>query len=340
MKGKGANRDMAIRATINHIELCAGAGMLGVGLHAAIPGLRTVCYVEREAYAAATLVARMEDAALDRAPVWDDLRTFDGRPWHGVVDLVSAGFPCQPHSVAGLQLGAADDRWLFDDILRIIVECGAPVAFFENVPGLLSSNRGSDFRRVLESLAEIGFDAQWDIFGAGAVGASHRRERVFILAYAENLRGREFVGRQPNGTDAQLGDAQGNGRIERGAEPAGQFWISAAGWNGGELADAGGERFQGGQLAGPSEERDWSQTHGSIGEPGGLVLFAPSPNDPRWPAIIEQRPDVEPAVCRVADGLANRVDRLRLVGNGVVPLAAAVAFRVLADRARKSRDQG
>jgi DNA (cytosine-5)-methyltransferase 1 len=336
--------------------------MLGVGLHAAIPGLRTVCYVEREAYAAATLVARMADAALDQAPVWDDLRSFDSRPWRGAVDIVSAGFPCQPHSVAGRRRGADDERWLFDDILRIVRECAAPVVFLENVPGLLSSNRGADFQRVLVGLAALGFDAQWVVVGAGAVGAAHRRDRVFILANREDMRGRAILGRQPHGAgesvaDAQLGGFDGDHRGIAGVEPADRR---------GELADAALDgRRQGrpephgpvGQpvplrcgepLADPSSERGTAGLSGPLARhegraripdddcDQGLRLFAPGPNDARWPAILAVRPDVEPTVRRVADGLAHRVDRLRLAGNGVVPLAAAVAFRVLADRALES----
>ena len=83
------------------LSLCAGAGGLDLGLVLAEPGYRAVGYVERDAFAAAVLVARMEDQTLDQGPVWDDLAGFDGRPWHGAVDLVSAGYPCQPFSVAG-----------------------------------------------------------------------------------------------------------------------------------------------------------------------------------------------------------------------------------------------
>ena len=87
------------------LSLCAGAGGLDLGLALAEPGYRAVGYVERDAFAAAVLVARMEDQTLDQAPVWDDLAGFDGRPWRGAVDLVSAGYPCQPFSVAGTVQG-------------------------------------------------------------------------------------------------------------------------------------------------------------------------------------------------------------------------------------------
>lgn len=94
------------------LSLCSGAGGLDLGLHLALSGYRTVGHVERDAYAAAILVARMEDAALDCAPVWDDVATFDGRPWRGAVDIVTAGYPCQPFSVAGTRPAYQLDKHL------------------------------------------------------------------------------------------------------------------------------------------------------------------------------------------------------------------------------------
>lgn len=115
------------------LSLCSGAGGLDLGLTIAIPGYRAVGHVERETYAAATLVARMEDASLDQAVVWDDVGTFDGRPWRGAVDIVTAGYPCQPFSVAGKRRGADDPRHLWPHVARIIGECEPPFVFLENV---------------------------------------------------------------------------------------------------------------------------------------------------------------------------------------------------------------
>ncbi len=89
--------------------------------------------VPRQTYAAAVLVARMEDASLDHAPVWDDVGTFDGRPWRGAVDIVTAGYPCQPFSVAGKRRGADDPRHLWPHVARIIGEVEPPFVFLENV---------------------------------------------------------------------------------------------------------------------------------------------------------------------------------------------------------------
>src|SRR5262245_17779546 len=96
------------------LSLCSGVYGLELGLHLALgDAYRTVCAIERDAYAAAILVARMEEQALAPFPIWDDLTTFDGRAWRGRVDLISAGFPCQPASTAGARKGIEDERWLW-----------------------------------------------------------------------------------------------------------------------------------------------------------------------------------------------------------------------------------
>ena len=176
--GSCCSIDMDIRPTRN-LALCAGVGGLELGLRVAT-GAATVCYVEREAYSAAVLVARMADGVLDEAPIWSDIGTFDGRPWRGVVDSITAGFPCQPVSTAGKRLGTDDPRWLWPHVARIIHDVGPRWVFLENVPGLIHAGLGN----VLGSLAGLGFDAEWGVFSAAGSGAPHLRRRVFILADA------------------------------------------------------------------------------------------------------------------------------------------------------------
>ena len=150
---------------------------------AGIPA-RTVAHVERDAYAAATLVARMEEAHLDRAPIWSGLTTFDGGAFRGRVDLVTAGFPCQPFSSAGQRLGVDDDRWLWPAVWQCVRDMGPRFLFLENVPQLVRHG----LSHVLADLAQDGWDAEWGLLTASAVGAPHKRERLWLLAHAPGIR--------------------------------------------------------------------------------------------------------------------------------------------------------
>ncbi|WP_240558651.1 DNA cytosine methyltransferase [Paracoccus contaminans] len=149
------------------LSLCSGAGGLDLGLTIAIPGYRAVGHVERETYAAATLVARMEDASVDQAVVWDDVATFDGRPWRGAVDIVTAGYPCQPFSVAGKRRGADDPRHLWPHVARIIDEVRPPFVFLENVAHHLRLG----FPEVASGLVGMGYRLAAGLFTAAEVGA-------------------------------------------------------------------------------------------------------------------------------------------------------------------------
>ncbi len=148
---------------------------------------RTVCHVERNAYAAAVLVARMEDEALDRAPIWDDLTSFDGAAWRGLVDCVTAGLPCQPYSVAGKQRGHEDERALWPHFVRIVDEAEPGVVFLENVP-LFQKH----FEPVWRRLRDMGF--VWApplLQTASEFGAPHLRKRFYALAAHPNRSGLE-----------------------------------------------------------------------------------------------------------------------------------------------------
>lgn len=332
---------------LHGVALCAGAAGLELGLHLALGDqYRTVCYVEREAFAAATLVARMADQALDPAPVWDDLTTFDGRPWRSRVDLVSAGFPCPPFSQAGQRGGADDVRYLWPDVRRTISDVGPRLVYLENVAGFVAHPDG--LRRVAGELAEDGFDTEWMSLATTEVGGSQERQRVFVLAYRD-LGGLPQLRWEPEHDGDARHDTDGSGRAHV-AQPDGAL-RGAGGDQGCDLAwsvdvrpgrdeavaaseccraavgDPAGPRCEG-CLHGPPAGREGSARPGA-----GLPIFPPLPDDlAAWGRVLHRAENLEPSLCRVADGMAHRLDRLHCTGNGVVALVAAYAFVCLAGR--------
>lgn len=189
------------------LSLFSGIGGLDLGIKEAFPDARTIAYVEANAYCRGILLARMRDGDLDVAPIAHDVRSFDGRPWAGVVDGILGGFPCQNLSVAGDRSGLAGEQsglwWAF---ARIIGEIRPQIVAIENVPGIFNRALGDQagsgdldhaadepdpdapIGAVLRSLAEMGYDAEWGCLPASAVGASHPRLRWFLLAHPDRAR--------------------------------------------------------------------------------------------------------------------------------------------------------
>ena len=291
---------------MNELALFAGAG--GGILGGKLLGWRTVCAVEWEPYPASVLCARQNDGLLPPFPIWDDVQTFDGHPWVGIVDVVSGGFPCQDISSAGRGAGIDGERsGMWREMARIIHEVRPRFAFVENSPMLTSRGLGT----VLGDLASMGFDARWGVLGAADVGANHQRDRIWIVArqrervsYAEH-HGSGWGEQQPESIEEEIGkftDAQCKGLERR--ENIGESKISRIG-SGGALGDPNSLR----KLQPKRSQQDqWGWTC-----------------DSSWWSI-------EPNVGRVADGVAARVDRLKAIGNGQVSLCAATAWRILNER--------
>ena len=156
----------------------AGGGLLGSKLL----GWRSVGYVEINEYCQKVLKARIDDGILDKAPIFTDVREFIksgcAREYRGFVDVVTAGFPCQPFSVAGKQKGEDDERNMWPETLAVLRAVRPRFAFLENVPGLLAHEY---IRRIFGDLAESGFNARWRVLSAAEVGAPHKRDRVWIV---------------------------------------------------------------------------------------------------------------------------------------------------------------
>ena len=171
---------------LNELALFAGAG--GGILGGKLLGWRTVCAVEFDPHARNVLIARQNDGCLEPFPVWDDVRTFDGKPWRGIVDVVSGGFPCQDISTAGKGAGIdgkQSSMWV--EMARVIGEIRPRFCLVENSPALTFRGLG----RVLGDLAGMGYNAEWGVLGASDTGAPHRRKRIWIVAHTDEGRWRK-----------------------------------------------------------------------------------------------------------------------------------------------------
>ena len=284
---------------MNELALFSGAG--GGILGGKLLGWRTVCAVEWEPYPASVLCARQNDGLLETFPIWDDVQTFDGRPWRGIVDVVSGGFPCTDISSAGKGAGIdGEASGMWREMARIIHEVQPRFVFVENSPMLTSRGLG----RVLGDLASMGFDAKWGVLGAKDVGAKHQRDRIWIVA---KWRGKENV---DNANCEGLGESHNYKELSQ--------WIQQeSGKRCKKMADTAslGQQGQG------QHEQSINSTKNCQRQTNYVESIG---RQEQW--------SIEPNVGRVANGVAARVDRLKAIGNGQVPLCAATAWRILSER--------
>lgn len=341
------------------IEFCAGYAGISRGLANSIPNLRTVAMCEIESSAIENLIAKMEAGLLDPCPVWNDIRTFPSQQFYGLVDILSAGFPCQPFSGAGLKRGDEDERHLFPFIMNAVERMKPKYVFLENVEGILNATLGSAcwndpigtpvLLHVLRELERRGYATTWGLFSASESGveAPHHRKRVFILA---NARGTGLQRRIQRGPDTQWQDIH---RHVGCSGSSGRVWrevVFAA-----DVDETTGEcpkcrvSYVDCQCPGPTQDGieycDWD----------GILYGRPQARS-QWPARPEEKQysweprrltanAAEPKMGGSLDGstyrldyaklcssLDNRVDELRLLGNGVVPNTVTKAWDVLTER--------
>jgi len=316
---------------LNELALFAGAGGGILGGH--LLGWRTVCAVEWEAYPASVLVARQNDKILSPFPIWNDVQTFDGKPWAGIVDVVSGGFPCQDISAAGGGAGITGNRSsMWKHMARIIGEVRPKYCFVENSPMLTSRGLGT----VLGDLASLGFDAEWGVLSAADVGANHLRERIWIVgkntqqfrffSHSQHDRIRRWEQqsesiKETNGTMAdtrcKLWETGNSTRMDFKTQIGSSSTIHNQSSGKGQISNATSKRQQG--------QGKHEQSIDSAKNCQRQTNYAESIGRPEFWAI-------EPNVGRVAHGLADRMDRLKAIGNGQVPLCAATAWELLRKR--------
>jgi DNA (cytosine-5)-methyltransferase 1 len=364
--GKNARYGLHWRGCdLNGLALCAGYGGLELGIERVFPSIRTVCYVEGEAYAASHLVKKMEEGRLHNAPIWNDLRTFDGKPWRGKVDLIAGGFPCQPFSSAGKQLGDEDPRHLWPFIKRIIGEVRPGFLFFENVPGVVKWILPS----ILLDLAELGYNASWGVVAASEVGAPHRRKRWFLFAtlcdsdsYGFGKYQDEEIGERINQKRQLERDRLENLRsidtdsihsrecVNKGAirqehrDDLGRLCSNVSDTNG-ERSTKSRELFKGSngifinctcetrQIIPNTDSPGIKRSRGINGKAQKIRKGKRNIDQKdKWGGRFESWWEVEPGMGRLVDGATDWVDKLRILGNGVVPQQAAHSLQILGGR--------
>lgn len=297
---------------MKHLSLCSGIG--GLDLAAEWAGFETAAQCEIDEYASKVLAKNFPGV-----PNLHDIRTVTNERLAGFgispaeITVISAGFPCQPYSLAGKGRGDRDERDLWGEVARVVGEVRPRWFVGENTPGLFARSNQRYFRRVLDDLAALGYSICWGIWGACDVGAPHKRDRVFILAYGGKRRGRtDLSGDVPYAYRS----GQQERRLQRIASVQSAQVHSA-------IPHAAGDELGVYGSAGEVEEIGSGRgDHGkrTQGNDGGQW----------WEA--------EPDVGRVADGISHRVDRLRCLGNAVVPQQAYPIFRAIAEYEQGERE--
>ena len=320
-------------------SLFTGIGGLDLGLERA--GMTVRWQVERDPWCQRVL-----------AKHWPDVPRYKNVEDVGVdlepVDLICGGFPCQPVSQAGHQKGTDDDRWLWPEFQRIVGLLRPRYVLVENVTGLFTANGGHAFGEVIGSLADSGYDCEWSVLSAADVGAPHLRKRVWIVAHAESVNG-EWA--EPEGNRGW--------RSQKTARDSGESRVTLAhadrdrrhAIHGGELV-SDEKRKHTSSITRRTNQQSRFDCNGGVAhaDHDGLEGRKLLPNRPSERAVgtsgmadanVEVQPSrtfyadegaslseftsghqwwsIEPDVGRVAHGIPKRVDRLRGLGNAVVP---------------------
>lgn len=343
-----------------YVSLCSGYDGIGIGLKRAIPNLRTIAHVEIETYAIANLIAKMEAGQLDACPVFTDLKQFPYRELRDRVTILSAGFPCQPFSSAGKRQATEDPRHLYPWIANGITAMRPRYLLLENVEGIISAKTGdgeSVLKYVLGDLEERGYTCAWGIFSASEVGAPHQRKRVFILAKLSDTECQRRTELQTEGehtsksqpvcfskerrTKQELGNTSSVGSCGGSTDENGQQ--SEVSRSGLESTEVGNAQHDGSstathrrglnQTSYRSEERKDNTSESSGTSRREVVRGLYKTKYPARPGQ-DQHEWEEPRTTitelgGTANGTSHRVDRLRLLGNGVVPDTCELAFKTL-----------
>jgi DNA-cytosine methyltransferase len=348
----------------NHISLCAGYGGIDLGLSRVISNLRTIAICEIELYPIQNLVAKMEKGMLPPTPIWPDVKTFPYQDFYGKVDFFSGGFPCQPFSSSGKRKADDDPRHLFPYFKMGIQLCRPAFVFLENVRGIISSTINNDgwsdpkgtpvLLHVCRELERIGYQVKWGLYTASETGLPHSRHRVFILGARNDIKQdqfKEFSKYFSSTENSQESNLQRIGQDFAGVETIKSKYIATPRGrnrqqdrleprrtrlrtsNGSELGNTNQERSSEHRLRVCDEKVSEQQTiNGSGTDSIRHETSISEPREIRCESTMGRNVngssdwlDYE----RLCNSFSNIQDEIALLGNGVVPATAEVAFRDL-----------
>ena len=302
------NSNNASARPVRHLDLFSGIGGFALACRM-VGGIEPIACCEREPFAQRVLRKHWPDV-----PICNDIHEMKGTDY-GTVDIITGGFPCQPYSLAGKRRGNEDDRALWPEMLRVIREARPTWVLGENVPGIIKLALDG----VLADLEGEGYACEPLFIPACAVDARHRRGRVWIVAHADGINWRTGASRQNRKEACDVGETladaalmqrdgrrkhwqQGKRQVSQLGERSSQEPLADTNSKRGRSRDAERQHASNARQSSISEESDT----------GGTATWLPEPN-----------------VGRVANGVPFRVDRLRGLGNAIVPQVAAEIIRCM-----------
>jgi DNA (cytosine-5)-methyltransferase 1 len=337
------------------LDLFSGIGGFSYAAERIVGGYKTTQFVEIDPYCQSVLRKNFPNT-----PIHDDIKTFTAK--RGEFDVLTAGFPCQDLSVAGRQKGIGEGTrsGLFYEIIRLLGEIQPKFVLFENVRNLLSHEKGATFQEVLFQIAKAGYDAEWSVVSAKDLGACHKRERLWIIAYpfgngvqgrlqGSVLREREFfsnqlerseVGSEVSRCSTNASNSNSNGsstseriRIDEKTSRSSQEREKKI-----SKSKGSGESRGSGAIQQITETQDFTNSFSDGTQSNCEELETPIWTNaflnskerrtlsPDWQGYVS-----EPSLCRGDDGLSNRVARIKALGNSIVPNCAAVPLQRIKD---------
>jgi DNA (cytosine-5)-methyltransferase 1 len=293
---------------LSGLDLFSGIGGISLALE---EWVTPILYVEKDKYAQSVLLSRMVEGTIATAPIFRDVTRLDGRRLAKPVDIIFGGFPCQDISVAGRGKGLAGERsGLFYEIIRLTEEIRPSFVFLENVPAI----RTRGLEQVIKEFTKIGYDCRWTCISASSIGANHKRERWFLLAHSnsELLRNKQ----------KQVGECSDKTELKSACENVSYSNKARRMWKDSSQPE---KRRNNSEPIGSSYELPYSSSEGLEGQREESCRTEKKQHHASDSSWWESEPDVG----RVVNGLPHRVDRIKCLGNSVVPLQVKEAFKML-----------